>query len=627
MKNRFLLSLLTLLLLAAVVFSGVGCSFKKGGAENADQSAENAAENETAPSEEEQEQIDEAISYNVEDHITTASQIKSIHTERQLAYINGNIADLPNDNVKGKSEQSKPAPVVLTWDAVDGAREYTVVISERPDLKKGWEVSPSTNSVSVINLKAKTVYWYQVTADNGVKSDVMAFMTDAALPRMLHCAGVTNMRDLGGYVAAGGKVVKQSMIYRSGRLNKNSSDTVTEEITKAGKKFMLETLGVKTEIDLRQEKDVTCLNTIGEGTERSVLGKSVKYYNCFMEYDPSAYQAANYAAVKQVFALLADEASYPLFFHCSIGTDRTGFIAYLIGGVLGVDKATLQRDYLFSNFGNIGGSRSLTTSSFTLYVNAIDATAGDTFRDKVDNFLVRTIGVKKEHIDKLRAIMLEDAAYENGVIVKAPTATENGLMLFRCTNDPAKTYYSLIPAGTAAPVAAYTVYGEGYKVAAEKIGEIRLPARAALTGDEDDLQDAAAVGSFDVRVKDPASYAGILIKDDTGAYIAVGYREDKYVIYKQGSTVGGPSYRSAGLAEKGVTVDDDYVLSVAVFDCRVMRFYTDGIRMTTQFMDSAGQAADNKNLGFSADATKLEIYLLWTRNETTFPDESLLDAA
>ena len=623
MKNRFLLSVFCLLLLVAVVLSGVGCA-KKGGAENVDQ---DATGNDAAQDGEEQEQIDEKISYNVEDYITSAAQVRSMHTEQQLAYINGNLADLPSDSVKGTSEQSLPAFVKLTWDAVAGATEYTVVISERPDLKNALERTPATNSVSIENLKAKTVYWYQVTSNNGVKSDVMAFMTDAALPRTLRCPGVTNMRDLGGYVAAGDKVVKQDMIFRSGRLNKNSSSTVTEEISKAGKKFMLETLGIKTEIDLRQEKDVTCLNTLGEGTERSVLGKSVKYYNCAMEYDPSAYQSANFAAVKQVFAILADEASYPLFFHCSIGTDRTGFIAYLIGGVLGVDKVTLQRDYLFSNFGNIGGSRSLTTSSFVRYVEAIDSTAGDTFQEKVENFLVRTIGVKKEHIDKLRAIMLEDAVYENGVVVEAPTATENGLALFRCTSDPAKTYYAVMPAGKAAPVAAYTTYGEGYKVAAEKIGEIVLPARTELIGDEDDLQDAAAVGSFGVRVKDPSAYAGILIKDDTGAYIAVGYREDKCVVYKQGGTVGGPSYRSAVLEDKGVNADDDYWLSVAVFDCRVMRFYTDDIRMTTQFMDSVGQAADNKNLGFSNEATKLEIYVLWVDNTTMFGAEPLLDAA
>lgn len=446
MKNRFLLSVLALLLLLAVVFSGAGCAKKDEAAGDTEPEQTDTQENEP------NEQIDEKISFNVEDYITSAEQIKSIHTEQQLAYINGNVDDLPSDSVQGKSEQSVPAPVILTWDAVAGTSEYTVVISERPDLKGGWEVTPTANRVSVYNLKARTVYWYQATASNGVKSDVMAFMTDAALPRMLRCAGVTNMRDLGGYVAADGKVVRQDMIFRSGRLNKNSSDTVTEEITKAGKKFMLETLGIKAEIDLRQEKDVTCLNTLGEGTERSVLGKTVKYYNCYMEYDPSAYQSANYASVRQVFAVLADEANYPLFFHCSIGTDRTGFIAYLIGGVLGVDKESLQRDYLFSNFGNIGGSRSLTSSSFTRYVDAIDNTAGDTFREKAENFLIRNIGVKKEHIEKLRAIMLEDAAYENGVVVRAPTATEDGLMRYRCTNDPTKTYFALIPAGTAVSV-------------------------------------------------------------------------------------------------------------------------------------------------------------------------------
>jgi len=428
MKNRFLISILSLCLLVAVMFTGVGCSKNKGDAPASEQPA------------------GEQVSFNTEDYITSPSQIKSIHTDAQLAFINGEISSLPSDDVNGKSEQSHPAAVRLDWDYISGASEYTVTISEHPDFSDSWTVNTIKPYYNLTNCKIRTAYWYKVKADNGTETAAMCFMTEAATPRNLNCDGITNMRDLGGYVTADNKIVKQDMIFRTGRLNKNSSTAVTAEITAKGKKFMLETLGVKTEIDLRQEKDVGCLSTLGEGTERSVLGKTVKYYNCAMEYDPSAYQEANYASVKQVFALLADEASYPLFFHCSIGTDRTGFIAYLIGGVLGVDKESLQRDYLFSNFGNIGGSRSLTTSSFTRYVDAIDNTAGATFAEKVENFLVRTIGVKKANIEKLRTIMLEDAVYEAGVVVKAPTATETGLMRYRCTSDPMKTYFAIMPA-------------------------------------------------------------------------------------------------------------------------------------------------------------------------------------
>ena len=450
MKNRFSVSLLAFLLLVAVAFSCVACAAKKGDPTPGDGQEQGAG------------------NYNVEDCITATAQVRNTHTKAQFDYIHGNVDDLPTDAINGKSEQSIPAPVTLTWEDMPDASEYTVAISERPDLDGAQTVKTIKTRLERYNLKAKTLYWYQITADTGEQSEVRAFMTDGALPRMIKCDGVTNMRDLGGYTVDGGMALKQGMIYRSGRLNKNSSSSLTVEITKTGKKTMLETLGVKTEIDLRQEKDVGGLDSLGQGTERSVLGKTVKYYNCAMEYDPSAYQTANYPAVKQVFALLADEESYPLFFHCSI-------VADLIGGVLGVDRETLQRDYLFSNFGNIGGSRSLTTSSFVKYVDAIDNTAGDTFTEKVENFLVRTIGVKKAHIDKLREIMLEQAVYEPAVIVQAPTATENGMALHRCTSDPMKTYFTLIPAGTEEVPAVSAVYGAEQNTCIEKIVALVRP--------------------------------------------------------------------------------------------------------------------------------------------------------
>jgi protein-tyrosine phosphatase len=55
--------------------------------------------------------------------------------------------------------------------------------------------------------------------------------------------------------------------------------------------------------------------------------------------------AATAESVAVVFALLADESSYPLVFHCLGGKDRTGLIAALVLGVLGVVDEDIARDY------------------------------------------------------------------------------------------------------------------------------------------------------------------------------------------------------------------------------------------------------------------------------------------
>ena len=59
----------------------------------------------------------------------------------------------------------------------------------------------------------------------------------------------------------------------------------------------------------------------------------------------------------QLRRLLGEADAAPVIL--CIGTDRTGLITYLLLGYLGVDEQDIYRDYLFSNFANIGGSRDL----------------------------------------------------------------------------------------------------------------------------------------------------------------------------------------------------------------------------------------------------------------------------
>jgi hypothetical protein len=51
-------------------------------------------------------------------------------------------------------------------------------------------------------------------------------------------------------------------------------------------------------------------------------------------------------AFVQAFELLADEASYPLVFHCTAGKDRTGVLTALLLDTLGVDRDVIVTDYI-----------------------------------------------------------------------------------------------------------------------------------------------------------------------------------------------------------------------------------------------------------------------------------------
>lgn len=52
---------------------------------------------------------------------------------------------------------------------------------------------------------------------------------------------------------------------------------------------------------------------------------------------------------KTFFQLLLNESNYPILFHCTAGKDRTGFAAMLLLNLLGVDDATIMKDYLLTN--------------------------------------------------------------------------------------------------------------------------------------------------------------------------------------------------------------------------------------------------------------------------------------
>ena len=49
-----------------------------------------------------------------------------------------------------------------------------------------------------------------------------------------------------------------------------------------------------------------------------------------------------------VVRLIADPENHPVVFHCAAGKDRTGLVAALVLGVLGVDDETIVADYVLT---------------------------------------------------------------------------------------------------------------------------------------------------------------------------------------------------------------------------------------------------------------------------------------
>ena len=357
---------------------------------------------------------------------TTGFKQWDIHTEAQAAYLADTDYTKPHlYGAKGSGEMSKPVSPVFEWSYPESALEkgiasVTLLVSEDETLAdaREYEVPAGEASFQVpdgaMNLKTGTGYYWTVRAvlsDGSVIEGKTQKFTTLEGIRNLSIEGVTNFRDLGGKRTKDGGTVRQGLLYRSGRYNEKYSKDLM--ITEAGLE-QIRQLGIKTDIDLRGDKeyfDSVAYYANGypaEGSETMVspLGEDVNYVLIARIWDTSLMASPSGASMMtELFDVLCDESNYPIVFHCSIGTDRTGMAAYLIGCVLGLSDEELIRDYLFSNFGDIGSPRMLAnfmTAAKYIYNNY----KGESYAEKGLNYLLEA-GVTEEQMEKFRSIMIE----------------------------------------------------------------------------------------------------------------------------------------------------------------------------------------------------------------------------
>ena len=304
----------------------------------------------------------------------------------------------------GQSELSKPAPVSLSWEAKteEEILRYTVQLSLTEDMSQVvYSVTTATASAEVYNLELGRTYYWTVTAElagRQITSGIASFTTDSRGPRNLDIDGVTNVRDIGGWETADGTRVKQGLIYRSGRFNTSDVPELNVEITSEGTYVFKRILGVRTELDLREDAEAANIT-------ESPMGSDVNYYRIPMTWDGDII-ADNLEPIKQIFAVLAEEENYPMVIHCNIGTDRTGAICFLLNALLGVSEGDLSMDYAFSNFGAIGSSRSVIKITDS-YLPLIQQSQGENLQEKTYHYLLAG-GVPAEHLDAVIRIMKEE---------------------------------------------------------------------------------------------------------------------------------------------------------------------------------------------------------------------------
>ena len=258
------------------------------------------------------------------------------------------------------SGSDKPNPVKLSWE---GAAK-TIRMSTSPDLSDSWDISVSSSPTQVYNLIPGVRYFYSVIAGDGSVLRESCVIPEGPM-RMIN--GVTkNMRDLGGW-KAGDKTIRYGRIYRGARVDDIQSNATAKSI-------FLDDLGVDIDLDLR---GLPPGSQGGSGEKNPWRADDPIQYVNIQLWHYFYHQATQYpvpeistgesadiyqSTIRTIIGWLKE--GKVVYFHCHGGSDRTGTLAFLIEGLLGVCEEDLSKDYEVTYYSGSNRKRNSSTGWF-----------------------------------------------------------------------------------------------------------------------------------------------------------------------------------------------------------------------------------------------------------------------
>ena len=259
-----------------------------------------------------------------------------------------NDPDYTRSDVSKYSGSDKPNPVTLSWEG----KASTIRISTSLDLSGYREIKVDASPASVYNLIPGVRYYYSVVAADGSVLKESCVIPKGPM-RMIN--GVTkNMRDLGGW-KAGDKTIQYGKLYRGARVDDIQSNPTAKDI-------FLNDLGVDIDLDLRGlppgtqggsgEKNPWTSNDPIQYVNIQLWHYFVPSANKYMNVEVSPGETAHQYqyAIRCIIEWLRD--GKVVYFHCHGGADRTGTLAFLLEGLLGVSESDIAKDFELTTYSN-----------------------------------------------------------------------------------------------------------------------------------------------------------------------------------------------------------------------------------------------------------------------------------
>lgn len=293
--------------------------------------------------------------------------------------------------------RDQPRSVTIPFPQLSATpRKLSVELSTNSDMSDSiaFRASKESKRWYIYNLVPNKQYFYQVVADGTVITK--GTFTPVGKVRMLRYNTGSNMRDIGGWTTTDGRTVKYGKIYRGGELHAGLETTLNKEDLSD---FI--NLGIGAELDLRNNDQV--INNTSPGV--SALGEQVPYIylNQYMFADDAL--RLDTMIYRKAFNFIADnlKENRVVYFHCIWGADRTGALAMLINGLLGVDLDQLYKDYELTSFSKAGTREKVGLDSKLDYLSEY----GGTLQQQIYKYLNQYVNVPSDKLDFIIKEMLE----------------------------------------------------------------------------------------------------------------------------------------------------------------------------------------------------------------------------
>jgi len=375
----------------------------------------------------------------------------------------------------------KPVPFKFT-KALDKVR--ILHVSETEDYEVDWTyaIGQNVDTFNVYNLIPGRTYFWKTNYDNeGVNTVAESgmFKTTGTL-RMLKIDNVFNVRDMGGWIGLGGKPLKYGKIVRGSRLNVNKSTTLM--ITQDGIEE-LRKIGMRSELDMRDASNSVNATHAFFGNDCPILNVNAAYNSRIATFanGPQSIQGIN-----QLIAWLKE--GKPVYLHCSVGADRTGTVAYLVGALCGMSEDALCKEFELTSFsgdkieneaargtyerlirqrdytGRLDPNDNNESYKFAKMVDKIKTYPGSTLQQKVYYHLKTGVNGTKVSEDDLNWLIKEMVGY---VMVKdIKISCETSIVLKSC--QTVNLNATVIPSDATNPGITFSTSNEGVATVSDK---------------------------------------------------------------------------------------------------------------------------------------------------------------